>query len=357
VRIAILEVDPAERSATGVRGRAMAEYLRGRGHDVAVLHPPAGFLERFSRTRFSFKARALRRLSGRKTLPHLWDAMSEVLRKQIRRGGFDVVIGRGQNVAYSLVGMGGLVRILDLPNVEFLENYYSSNPNLVEVDETFLKEQDVLREVDHILVPHPLLARLISEAFPHVGGLERKVVNVRIGAEPASRQAQFAWPPRIVYAGSYYYFQDPYLLSLLSGSSPFPIDCYGSRDPNRGFLPTRLQYKGYLPTADFLADYQFGLITVSQDRLRRYSPTTKMSYYLMHGLPVLFPEWMREGYDHPECAVPYTEESFASVVRESSERPTWERLAAAAREAARALAWEDTLAPIARLVEAPRSLD
>jgi len=353
LRVAILEVDPDGLSATGIRGRAMAGFLRARGHHVSVLHPPPGFLERASRARISLRSRLARRLRGARSLPHLWDALAAALRPQIERGGFDVVIGRGQHAAHATTGMTGFRKVLDAPNVEFLEGYYAAAPDLALVEATFDREETLLRDVHHVLVPHPLLQTFLLEAFPRVEGLGKKLVTVGLGAEPARRHARFSPEPRIVYAGSSYYFQDPLLLSRLAGLSPFPIACYGPQDPNRRFFPTALRYKGYAPDADFLADYQFGLITVSRDRLRQLSPVTKMAYYLMHGLPVLFPEWMKEGHELPDCAVPYHEDTFEDRVREASTLPRWEALAASARTAGARRSWEETLLPLAKLLEAP----
>jgi hypothetical protein len=352
LRVAILEVDPAGLSATGIRGRAMAGFLRARGHLVSVLHPPSGFLEGFARARISLRSRVARRLTGSPSLPHLWDALASALRPQIAAGGFDVVIGRGQHTAHATSGMSGFMKVLDAPNVEFLEHYYAAAPDFALVEATFDREEALLRDVHHVLLPHRLLHGFLVEAFPGVEGLERKLVTVGLGAEPARRHACFSREPRIVYAGSSYYFQDPLLLSRLAGRSPFPVDCYGPLDPNRRFLPTPLRYQGYARDADFLADYQFGLVTVSRDRLRQYSPVTKLAYYLMHGLPVLFPEWMREGRELPDCAVPYDEDTFGERVLQAASPARWESLAASARSAGAGRSWAEALKPLAQLLEA-----
>jgi hypothetical protein len=173
---------------------------------------------------------------------------------------------------------------------------------------------------------------------------------VRLGCDPAAAVARHADPPRVVYAGSYYYIQDPYLLAQLSGTSPYPIDCFGPEDPNRKFLPATLQYKGYEPGTGFLADYQFGLITVSRDALRQHSPSTKFPYYFAHGLPVLFPEWMKEGYEYPDCAAPYNAETFARTVRLLAAPATWRRMSEAACGLAADLSWNNVLRPLEEMI-------
>jgi hypothetical protein len=182
------------------------------------------------------------------------------------------------------------------------------------------------------------------------GTLAAKTVEVRLGAEPAERRAAFRWPPRLVYAGSAFHIQDPYLLGELASRSPFDLHCYGAHDPNRRFLAARLDYRGYHPTVDFLADYQLGVISVSRDRLRQHSPSTKFPYYFASGLPVLFPEWMKEGHEYPEAAVPFSEETFAGEVERFRDRDRWERMSAAARARGCQLSWSAVLAPLVDLV-------
>lgn len=352
MKIAILEAASEQRSATGVRGRAMRDFLRGAGHHVDVLTPGAGVREAFLRSRVGFAARLGRRLSGRATLPHLWDHMADRLEPQIRRGAYDAVIGRGQDVSVAFTRGLGVRTLLDMANVVFLEEYYSWGANPAEVAETFEKEAAVLRASDAILSPHPLLGRLLLEHFGDDGALAARTHVVPLGCDPARRVARWSGTPRIVYAGSYYYIQDPYLLSLLSRRSPLPVHCFGPSDPNRPFLPAPLDYRGYAPEIEFLADYQFGLITLSRDRLRAFSPATKLPYYLAHGLPVLFPAWMREGHDYPDCAVPYTEDDFAEVVRGIASEARWAVLSRAALARAGGLGWERAFAPLEAVLRA-----
>jgi hypothetical protein len=357
MKIAILEYSHEQKSATGVRGRAIKTYLQNQGHTVEVLAPSAQALQGFERRRYSLTSRLKRRLLRRKTLAHLWDFLADQLEPQIRRGQFDAVIGRGQEVAYALTRELPCVKILDMANILFLEFYYAWGANLNEVDETFDKEMQVFEAVDYILSPHDLLSQYFLKHFNKSNGnLAGKVVTVRLGCELANRQAHFDATPRIAYAGSYYYIQDPYLLAELTRMSPYGIDCYGPKDPNRKFFPAPLQYKGYAETTDFLADYQFGLITVSRDALRQYSPATKFPYYFAYGLPVLFPEWMKEGHAYPQCAIPFTEENFVEQVKMASDKSRWEAMSCAAAKLARELEWSKTLLPLGELLQKGRGV-
>lgn len=350
MRIAILEFDPDGKSATGVRARAIKSYLEREGHQVEILSPSAEKVEEFQRSRYSLSARLKRRLFRRKTLPHLWDFLADQLEPQIERGRYDVVIGRGQEMAYALTRSFDSIKILDMPNICFLEKYYVWGPNLDEVDETYDKEMRIFDSADYIFCHHELLTQYLIQQFDRDGSLSKKALTVRMGSEPSSRRARFASPPRIVYAGSYYYIQDPYMLAFLSKISPYPIDCFGPTNPNRPFLPAVLNYKGYAPEMDFLADYQFGLITISRDILRQNSPSTKFAYYFACGLPVLFPEWMKEGYTYPDCAIAYNEENFVERVQAAMERERWQRMSDSALDVASELTWDKVLKPLGDLL-------
>jgi hypothetical protein len=99
-----------------------------------------------------------------------------------------------------------------------------------------------------------------------------------------------------------------------------------------------------------LSQYQLGLITVSRDRLREHSPATKFPYYFAYGLPVLFPEWMKEGHEY-DAAIPYAEESFVQTVQEiACDRRRWTDLSNRARSIAESLTWEKVLLPLDELI-------
>jgi hypothetical protein len=347
LKIAILEMRADDPTATGARGRAMVDFLRQRGHHVEVLAPAPATVSEFARLRFSLWSRVKRRALRRRALPHLWDHLADELEPRIRAGRYDVLIGRLQPVAYVLTRRVGPRAVFDMANVGFLESYHSAEVDLGALEADYEKEMEIYRAVDAILSPHPLL----SSFFRANVWDTPKLLDVLLGCDAPTARARFSVEPRIVYAGSYASIQDPYLLALLSREARTPIHCYGPRDPNRAFLPAPLDYRGYAPSLDVLAEYQLGLITVSQDRLRQNSPATKFAYYFSYGLPVLFPSWMKEGHEYP-AAVPYDERTFDDVVRGAvSDQAHWERLSAAALETAAGRRWNDVLQPLGALCD------
>jgi glycosyltransferase involved in cell wall biosynthesis len=342
MRIALVEMYPGDKMATGERGRALFRFLSERGHDVQVVAPAEKRLADFYRFRFSTWSRAKRRALRREILPHLWDYVADELAPRLDEGKFDIVVARLQPVAYALTRLKSpCLKIFDAANIAFLESYHGWNADMSEIEVEYRKEIEICRAADYIFLHHDILAQFFRA---HVFDSD-KVVTVRMGCYPAKRVASHSSSPRIVYAGSYRYIQDPYLLSLLARVSPYPIDCYGKKDPNFSFLPAPLSYRGYREDAAFMAEYQCGLITISQDRLRRHSPSTKFAYYFAHGLPVLFPDWMKEGYTYP-AAIPFNEDNFADQARAVCESPgEWRRLSGAAVKTAEGFVWDRVLAP------------
>lgn len=347
MKVAILEMNAGDLMATGERGRAIVRFLRERSHEVDVIAPSSDRLQDFARFRFSLWSRLRRRALLQRSLPHLWDYIADELEPRLRAGRYDAIIARAQPVAHVLTRPLDSVKIVDVANVGFLELYHSAGQDLSELEIYYEKEMAAYRAVDYILSPHELW----TEFFCRNVYSSEKVVSVRLGCYLSDSVARYSRKPRIVYAGSYGQIQDPYLLSLLARRSPFPIDCYGSRSPNYSFLPCKLNYLGCRDNTDFLADYQFGLITVSRDRLRENSPATKFGYYFACGLPVLFPEWMKEGHTY-EAAIPYNEENFVDQVASVAEDESrWHWLSEVARETAEILTWDQVLAPLAGLLE------
>jgi hypothetical protein len=344
----MLEMYPEDPMATGQRGRAMASFLRRRGHTVEVLAPDPERLRDFSRFRFSLWSRVKRRVSGRKILPHLWEYVADDLEPRIRAGAYDVVIARAYPVSYVLTRPLHCRKIVDVASVAYLELFYSGGADAIEVEETYRMEQAVYGAADVILLPHPSQLAFFRKYVHNHGN----VISVRLGCDSATASASYSSSPKIVYAGSYYYFQDPLLMARLVPQSPYPIDFYGKIDPNRPFLPSRLNYCGYEPALSFLARYQFGLVTVSQDWLRRYSPVTKFPTYFAHGLPVLFPRWMQEGHEYP-AAIPYDEDDFAEqALRVGRDELLWQDLSRKALETAAGLRWDDVLKPLLQVLQA-----
>jgi hypothetical protein len=109
-----------------------------------------------------------------------------------------------------------------------------------------------------------------------------------------------------------------------------------------------LNHLGYA-TPSVLAGYQLGLITCTDDELRREGFSAKHLEYLAAGLPVLVPRWRRH-LDLLQGSVPYDRASFATAVERLADPDAWQAVADAAYAQAQALAWDRTLEPLDSMV-------
>jgi hypothetical protein len=183
-------------------------------------------------------------------------------------------------------------------------------------------------------------------ALQHYGISGHNLLTLNFGCVPSADRARFSDPPRGVYIGDLSaYFNDTPLLARLAALYPH-IDVYGGPppDPRLG-----LNYLGYAPSLDILQQYQFGLVTCSKDALRREGFSSKHLQYLAYGLPVLVPAW-RQHLDLLRGSVPYTEETFLSVVEEMNDQKRWQATSDEAYNQALRLDWEETLRPLEDLL-------
>jgi hypothetical protein len=111
------------------------------------------------------------------------------------------------------------------------------------------------------------------------------------GVDKKNKIAKYSDRPRIIFMGqlSGEWVNLPLLAELCS---KYPnIDVYGGPEPHKKL---GINYKGYAPTKDLMADYQFGLVTISKDPLRKNSFSSKQIEYMSYGLPVLTPSWRKD---------------------------------------------------------------
>jgi hypothetical protein len=161
------------------------------------------------------------------------------------------------------------------------------------------------------------------------------------GVAPKNVVAHFSPKPRIVFLGSLqgHWVNVPLLERL---SQRYQIDVWGGPPPREG---SSLSYLGYAPDLDVLAEYQLGLVTISDDPLRRQSFSSKQLEYFSYGLPVLVPEWRSDALLAP-ATVPYTEHTFLDQVEAIADRAVWEATSAKALQLASELSWDAALGPL-----------
>lgn len=162
---------------------------------------------------------------------------------------------------------------------------------------------------------------------------------ITYGTHKKSKLARYGKQPRIIFLGYLggYWVNLP-LLSQLCKLYPM-LDVYGGPEPDASL---GINYKGYAPSTDVIAEYQFGLITISNDELRQHSFSSKHLEYISYGVPVLTPAWRRDtALD--DSSIYYTAEDFLEQVARASTEAAWESLHAAALKDAARFSWDNAL--------------
>lgn len=117
------------------------------------------------------------------------------------------------------------------------------------------------------------------------------------------------------------------------------IDVYGGPPPD---VKLGLNYKGYALKTDVLKDYQFGLITISKDKLRKSSFSSKHLEYLSYGLPVLTPDWRKDS-KLDDVSIYYNEANFLKQLKKYSQKDNWEEMSRKSYQKAQNFNWEKGL--------------
>lgn len=171
------------------------------------------------------------------------------------------------------------------------------------------------------------------------------LVQINGGCDKRNVVSQYSVPVRIIYLGYLRgYWINLELLSHLSKIYPY-IDVYGYPEPNKNL---KLNYKGYA-ASDVISKYQFGLITLSKDRLRREGFSAKHFDYLSYGVPVLMPDWRTSTRDIPSTRY-YNESNFLEVIKENSEKKIWSKLHKSALQFSITHSWDKELKKISNMI-------
>ncbi len=199
------------------------------------------------------------------------------------------------------------------------------------------KEITIYEHADFLSLHWESLTRYVQTQYPYT---KNNTIILNIGAEQKTKHAAFSEKPRIVFVGS---LSGEWVnLPLLSALSKlYPIDVYGWPEPDPQW---GLRFKGN-PHIDILRAYQFGLITISKDPLRRAAISTKHLEYLSYVLPVLVPDW-RPSASELGGTVLYNEQTFVEVVERCSKKEAWMDLHRQALKQAKQLDWKKSLQPL-----------
>ena len=94
---------------------------------------------------------------------------------------------------------------------------------------------------------------------------------------------------------------------------------------------------------------QFGLITITKEKLRRSSFSSKHLEYLSYGLPVLTPEW-RQDILLKDVSIYFNEDNFLGLIKKYSNPERWQQMSDACYRQAKLWKWENVLKPLGEIV-------
>jgi hypothetical protein len=247
--------------------------------------------------------------------------------------GCDLVISeRNEDIALFAGRRVAREQVLDLPSPYAEELYLGGRINRRAFERLRDFESRMYGRADHVSFHWHTYADFVR-ANKYDGS---NFLDLGYGTDQKSVRATWSPEPRIVFLGYLggYWTNLPLLLRLCER---FPnIDVYGG--PRIRELGSR--FKGYAPDTHVLAQYQFGLITITDDALRRSSFSSKQLEYYSYGLPVLTPAWRRDDVLDP-AALRYTEESISDLLAENSTQEKWTRLSIDALGLANRFSWDN----------------
>jgi hypothetical protein len=246
---------------------------------------------------------------------------------------FDEAVTLGERIAD--------VQILDLPSPFAEEVLYG--------DEVTQKGFDRLRKVD---IASYSAADFLSFHWHTYADFVRETkysgenfLPITYGTNIKKTTAHYSDRPKVIFLGYLgAYWVNLKLLSQLCKLYP-GLDVYGGPEPPASW---GINYKGYAPSTDVIAEYQFGLVTISEDELRRHSFSSKQLEYISYGVPVLTPAWRRD-VALDASSIYYTVENFVEQIQAASSEEAWQKLHRAALEDAARFTWDNALSELARL--------
>ncbi|MCL5439032.1 MAG: hypothetical protein M1268_03515 [Patescibacteria group bacterium] len=349
--------------ANSIRPLEIKKYLRAYGHNVVIInnkHLYQGIKNRKD-NKFSFfiKQRLLNKLN--KLAIEFVDKKingwpyycylilklkirSLVLTRIIKREKFDVIICENHLHAFVIKKDLQALTILDLDSPYIDELFYSEKINKGQRMRLNKKFKKIYQNADYVNFQWHRYTDYVKKNIYN----GNNIIEINFGCQRRliCKKVKYNTQPRIICLG---YLGGKWVnLPLLSKLSKlYPIDVYGGPVPDKKW---GLNYKGYAPSTDVLKNYQFGLITISKDKLRQSSFSSKHLEYLSYGLPVLTPEWRK---DHllENVSIYFNEDNFLNVLKKYSDPDTWQKMSDACFRQAQAWEWKNVLKPLGNIVD------
>jgi hypothetical protein len=263
------------------------------------------------------------------------NARARVLKRKIEN--FDFVIFESMIDSYGILKFDGFGKtIYDCATPFADEMYFGDELTESQYVKFKNKELRVYNKADHLSFHWSCYGDYVKKYYNYKGN----TFTFDYGVVAKKIKARYSAKPRIVYLGYLGgYWINTSLLAKLS--KMYDIDVFGSPKPD---VSLNLNYKGYANT-NVLADYQFGLITITKDRLRSEGFSAKHIEYLSYGLPVLMPEWRTSTTDM-KGTISYNEANFERIIKKYSNKKVWTDAAKSAQAESKKYSREKMILPL-----------
>jgi hypothetical protein len=264
--------------------------------------------------------------------------------RRIKPGSYAIVICESNmDASFVLHRRVANIQILDLPVPFAEERYFAGDLDEQGFDRLRHLEAEIYQSADHLSFHWHTYSEFVQE-HKYSGS---NWLALSYGTTTKSVRATHSPEPRIVFLGLLRgeWVNLP-LLERLCALYP-GIDIFGGPEPT-GAL--RRNYRGYAPSLDVLANYQFGLTTISRDPLRRRSFSSKHLEYISYGLPVLTPAWRQDDVLEPS-SIYFTEDTFVDQIMAMNRPDTWKTMSDSSLELAEKLTWDSALRPLGNIVK------
>jgi hypothetical protein len=177
------------------------------------------------------------------------------------------------------------------------------------------------------------------------------MIDMGYGTNKKSQVARYSQEPRVIFLGLLEgYWVNISLLEQLCKAYP-NIDVYGGPQPPKHL---NINYKGYAPTLDVMAEYQFGLTTITDDELRKNSFSSKHLEYISYGLPVFTPSWRRDKKLDANSIYYNDADDFLKQLKKYSTNEMWSKKHEAALASSNEFSWSNAFIALDKLLEEKR---
>jgi len=205
-------------------------------------------------------------------------------------------------------------------------------------------EKNVFQKSDYISFHWYSFKKLAKQ----LGYRTKNSLNLNWGCHKQNSISIFKKPVKIIHLGKLNsYWVNPKLLSDISRYHQ--IDIFSYEKPHPTFYPKLNNFKSYLKNETKISNYQFGLITLSKDKLRSEGFSAKHLLYLSFGLPVLCPEWRKDQL-LKKATIYYNEKNIDTQIKKYSQKKYWLSKHKQALKISKNLYWDSTLKPLLNII-------